>query len=98
MVQATTPTFMLTLPEGLDLSEATNIYFTLQQGNVDVRKDNLTVTGQTISVYLTQAETLPFKAGIAKLQLNWIFADGSRACSNIVSIHVGDNLIDEVLP
>lgn len=34
MVQATTPTFILTLPNTVDLSLAANIYFSLKQGKV----------------------------------------------------------------
>ena len=32
MVQATTPTFILTLPNTVDLSLANNVYFSLKQG------------------------------------------------------------------
>lgn len=99
MVQATTPTFILTLPEEVDLSEASNIYFTLRQKNVQINKagDDLTVDGQTVSVYLEQAETLQLVSGAAQIQLNWTYANGSRACSNIVSVQVSENLLKEVV-
>ena len=41
MVQATTPTFILTLPDTVDLSLAANIYFSLKQGKVEIQKENL---------------------------------------------------------
>lgn len=72
MVQATTPTFVLTLPEDVDLSQASNIYFTLRQKGVQINKtgDELVIDGQTVSVYLSQSETISIQAGIAQLQLN----------------------------
>lgn len=99
MVQATTPTFILTLPDTVDLSLAANIYFSLKQGNVEIQKENdaLAVEGQTVSVYLTQAETLQLSAGSAQLQLNWTYADGSRACTNVATVQVTSNLLKAVV-
>lgn len=99
MVQATTPTFILTLPDTVDLSQAANIYFSLRHKNVIIEKsnDDLTVDGQTVSVYLSQAETLQLVSGAAQIQLNWTYANGSRACSNIVSVQVTENLLKEVV-
>ena len=99
MVQATTPTFILTLPDTVDLSQAVNIYFSFRQKNVIIEKsgDDLTVDGQTVSVYLSQAETLHLVSGAAQIQLNWTYANGSRACSNIVLVQVTENLLKEVV-
>lgn len=99
MVQATTPTFVLTLPETVDLSQAENIYFTLKQGSVALMKtgDDLILDGQTVSVYLTQAETLGLSVGQARLQLNWTYANGERACTNIAHVAVTENLLKEVV-
>ena len=99
MIQGTTPTFILTLPDTVDLTTVHNMYFSLEQGTTKLRKtgDELLINGQEISVYLTQAETLKFSTGRANLQLNWTYPDGSRACSNIVSVNVGLNLIKEVV-
>lgn len=99
MVQYTTPTFILTLPNTVDLSLVQNLYFTLTQGKTELQKagDSLVVEGQTVSVYLSQDETKLFNSGKASLQLNWTYANGARACSNIVSVDVGRNLLDEVV-
>lgn len=99
MVQATTPTFVLTLPDTVDLTEPIHFYFTLRQGSVRIEKSDsdLVIDGQTISVYLSQAETLTFTPGIVKLQLNWTYANGSRAASEIVSVNVTENLLKEVV-
>lgn len=99
MVQATTPTFILTLTNDVDPSDFANIYFTLRQKNVLIEKTgtDLAIDGQTVSVYLSQAETLQLVPGAAQIQLNWTYANGSRACSNIVSVQVTENLLKEVV-
>jgi hypothetical protein len=99
MIQATTPTFILTLPEEVDLSVVQSMYFTLEQGSTVLTKsdDALVIDGQTVSVYMTQEETLKFKTGNANMQLNWTYNNGSRACSNIVNVPVGRNLLKEVV-
>lgn len=99
MVQATTPTFVLTLPQAVDLSQASSVVFVLSQENTIIEKKDaaLTIEGQTVSVYLTQSETLKLHAGSAKLQLNWVYADGSRAATDIKSIRVTENLLKKVI-
>lgn len=99
MVQATTPTFLLTLPSSVDLSLIHKMLFTIEQGSTEICKssDDLDISGQVVSVYLSQEETLKFKKGPAKLQLNWTYPDGKRACSNIVTIDVSPNLFAEVI-
>lgn len=99
MVQATTPTFILTLPATVDLSQTAHIAFSLVQGRTKIKKEDnqLEVNGQAVSVYLTQEDTLKFQAGQAKLQLNWSYADGSRACSNIIDVNIFPNLLTEVM-
>ena len=99
MVQATTPTFILSLPNTVDLSLAANIYFSLRQGKLEIQKknDDLVVDGQTVFVYLSQEETLQFQYGSAQIQLNWTYDDGSRACTNIANVQVSSNLLKEVV-
>lgn len=99
MVQATTPTFVLTLPETVDLTLAQNVVFTIVQGSLKIVKttSELTYTERVVSVYLTQEETLQFTKGTARLQLNWTYSNGERACSNIVNVEVSPNLLTEVL-
>ena len=97
MVQATTPTFVLTLPNTLDLSTASKVTFTISQdnGNVVINKSDseLDINANVVSVYLSQEETLQFSHFIdAQIQLNWVYLDGSRACSEIKDVVVGENL------
>lgn len=99
MYQATTPTFVLTLPNTVDLTEAETVMFSLRQGfyALDKSGEDLTVEAQTVSVYLTQAETLALKSGLAQMQLNWTYPDGSRACSNIANVSIDPNLYKAVI-
>lgn len=99
MTKGTTPTFTLTLPETVDLTEAVNVYFTLQQGKKVIKKtgNDLTVSAQQVEVYLTQNDTIDLAQGSASLQLNWTYANGSRACSNIANVSISHNLEQGVL-
>ena len=100
MTRGTTPTFILTLPDSVDLEEAANVYATFRRGTAEITKtgDDLDIAENTVSVYMTQEETLSFRAGTkVEIQLNWTFDEGSRACSEIVTVNVGDNLLPEVL-
>lgn len=99
MVQATTPTFTLKLPDTVDLTEAASVYFNLTQSATQIQKTgaDLTVEAHQVQVFLSQAETLSLAIGNAELQLNWVYADGSRACSNIVMIPVTKNLLKAVV-
>lgn len=99
MVQATTPTFVLTVPETVDLTAAVNVYFTLRQSNVLIEKatSDLTISEHEVRVYLTQEETLKLKDGQASIQLNWTYSGGERACSEIAFVRVTENLLKEVV-
>lgn len=99
MVQATTPRFVLELPDTVDLTQAANVYFALKQMNVLIEKStaDLTVDTHTVCVALSQAETLRLATGRARIQLNWTYEDGTRACTNIVTVNVLQNLMMEVL-
>lgn len=99
MVQATTPTFILTLPGSVDPSNMENVYFSLVQNNVNIMKtdQDITIDGQSIYVSLSQVDTVKLIPGTAKIQLNWTYPNGNRACSQIVQINVTENLLKEVV-
>lgn len=97
MVVATTPTFICRIPQSseIDLTQAEHICFTLSQGSavVDKYETDLTIEAKSITATLTQAETLRFQQySKAKVQVNWTYDDGSRACSEVVEVVVGENL------
>ena len=101
MIRGTTPTFTLTLNDNtIDLTQAVNVYATFKQGDKVLTKtgEDITVTAKTVEVYLNQEETLSFLAGSkVAIQLNWTYAEGKRACSNIVAVDINHNLIGSVL-
>lgn len=100
MIRGTTPTFSLTIDsDDIDLIYASNVYATFKQGDVSLTKSgtDIEIASKTVDVYLTQAETLQFKMGQLKIQLNWTYTGGARMCTDIKSINVGDNLIGSVL-
>ena len=99
MVQATTPTFVLTLPNDVDLGEAAHVYFTLRQNGATIEKSDtdLNIDANEVEVYLSQEETLKLSIGAARLQLNWTYSNGSRACSTIATVTVDENLLKAVV-
>lgn len=103
MTRGATPTYTFTLADTtINLGLADYVYVTFRQGSRSLRKTggDITVSVNTCTVKLTQAETLAFASGgkEAEAQLNWVYADGSRACSEIVPIAVLRNLEPVVLP
>ena len=100
MIRGTTPTFKLTLTDtSVDLTQAQNVYASFSQANVKIVKtgEDLDVMPQEVDVYLTQEESLRFTTGTLNIQLNWTYAGGQRACTNIINVDVGTNLIGKVL-
>lgn len=99
MMRGLTPTLTLALKESVDFSAAKNVYFTVRQGPITVTKtgDSVTFSDDAVSVYLTQKDTLRFKAGVVEVQANWTYADGSRGGTEIVTREMGDNLLPMVL-
>lgn len=100
MYQGTTPTFTLTLPNTIDLEEASHVYFTMRQGSaiVTIDQSDMDIEGNIAVVYLSQFNTIPLNRSTdAEIQLNWTYSDGSRACTDIVKIPISENLLKEVL-
>lgn len=100
MIQGTTPTYICTLPNTVDLTAADHVMFTISQGSVVIDKSDadLTITAHTVAAYLSQVDSLRFQQySKAKVQVNWTYSDGSRACSEVVEVEVGENLHQEVI-
>lgn len=101
MIRGTTPTFKLMLnDETVDLTQALNVYATFRQGSKQIDKsgEDLEVSANEVDVYLSQSDTLTFNSGdVMEVQLNWTYVDGRRACSNIIRVNVGKNLIGSVI-
>lgn len=100
IARGTTPTFTLSFDdEGLDLTRARNVYATFEQGGTQITKtgEDLVIGAKTVEVYMTQEETLSFKAGSVDVQVNWTSAGGKRASSDIKAIRLTKQLLDEVI-
>lgn len=103
MRRFTTPALPMTVP--VDLTGA-DIYVTIKQGQRKLQKTGSDVISvydsesgkTTLAMTLTQEETGQFLSEKkAYVQVNWIFADGTRDATNIKQIDVSENLIAEVI-
>lgn len=96
MTRGTTPTHTFTTDT--DLTSATVLYITYQQGGktvVEKTLDECTVTSESVTVVLTQAETLCFSDELpVKIQIRAGFEDGSRIASRIIAADVAKILKD----
>ncbi len=104
MVRGTTPTYIFTFPEDIDLSVAEAVYVTFAnkqyQTLLEKTGDELEISGNTVSVFLDQEETLTLQRNEVYIQINWTYDDDGvtkRACSEILRDEVGRNLINEVI-
>lgn len=89
MIRGTTPTHIFNV--NVDLSEAEVIYITYKQSEsivVEKEKADCTVSGETISVKLTQEDTLKFNTAPVEIQIRARFPDGSAIASNIMQTTV----------
>lgn len=105
MRRGTTPTH--TFNSDIDLTGADAVYVTYKQGDTFIAEHTLDngveITADTVSVTLTQAETLLLDATKiddlgrtvnVSAQIRAAFPDGTRIASNIIHIRVEDILKD----
>lgn len=100
IARATTPTFTLSFAEeGLDLTEANNVYVTFEQNDYNFTKSgtDLEIAEKQIDVYLAQEETLAFKVGVVDVQVNWTMAGGRRACSDVQQVQITKQILRQVV-
>lgn len=90
MRRGSTPTNTFTLP--MDLSQAT-VYISYEQGNrIVIEKTNADLTFAedqqthtfTITLALTQEDTLAFVPGEVLIQIRYVFPNGDADASNII--------------
>lgn len=84
MRRGSTPTNTFTVD--IDLTGATLFVSYEQMGKVIVEKtgEDLTVTSTSISLSLSQEETLRFKPGEVLIQIRYVFPSGAADASNII--------------
>lgn len=101
--QYTTPTFRLVFTkQGLDLTQAHNVYVTFTSGRTEITKegDSLEIGEKQIDVYLTQEETAKFMVGDVEIQANWTMQNGGRAdraASKIAKFEISKQLLRRVI-
>lgn len=99
MRRGTTPTITCTLSTDIDLTESDLIRVIIRQGgHVRLVKEagEVTIQDKTISVKLSQKETLSFYSGSADIQVR-IKASDAVYATGIKSIRVDASLDEEVL-
>ncbi len=94
--RGTTPTYVLTLPDNVDLTNASLVYVTFAdtfyKSFLEKTQDDITIDHNVVEVFLTQEETLTFPLSEALVQINWITADGKRVATEIKSVYSAKNL------
>ena len=84
MRRGTTPTNTFTVP--VDLRTATVFVDYEQEGKIVLEKtgDDLTITETTVSLTLSQEDTLLFKPGRVLIQIRYVTAGGAADASDII--------------
>lgn len=106
MINYTTPSISLTV-EGVDLSDQ-DVYVSLEQGPIELTKSGSAliistethsqITDTSIVFTLSQEESATFNFGKSvSLQVNFINSSGVRDATEIKTIPVMRNLLDEVI-
>ena len=99
MRRGTTPTHNITTE--LDLTDAEVIFLTYKQNKkkvLDLDKSRMTITSESISVELTQEETLMFNDQLdATAQIRARFSDERAVASNVMIIPINEILKDGVI-
>ena len=100
MYRASTPTFTFTLPFDIDTIADCVITFDQDDENIlEKTMDDIIIdeTAKTLSVQLTQTETLLFETGKANVQVNILTAEDKRIASTIQKFKVYENLHEDIM-
>lgn len=107
--QGTTPIETFEVEQDFDNC---NVYITIDQNGNQVTKasrsssdieitkhynDDGTFAYSEIAVYLTQAETLSFDVGKARVQARWVDFVGDAGATDIGTISIEESLLQEVI-
>lgn len=99
MRRGTTPTHTFQLPDHPgDLAEVKIIYAQNEKVILTKKKSDCSISGKTVSVTLTQEETLKFSACYpCQIQVRVLVADGVAMASDVIEIKVYPILDNGVL-
>lgn len=107
--QGTTPIVSLEVEQNFD---DCNVYVTIDQDGTQVTKSSMTSEDieitehynddgefdhSTVAMYLTQAETLGFDVGNARVQIRWVDAAGNADATEIGTFPIEESLLQEVI-
>lgn len=103
--QGTTPAIEVTAI-GEQLADAT-VYVTISQGDSQITKTNkhnnpaVTVEADgdntKITAILSQSDTFRLRPGAGRVQIRWIFEDGTAGASDFGYVEVGETMYREVI-
>ena len=100
MTRGTTPTITLTIEE-FDLTALKSVYVTFSQSGKLITKKNgdegVEVTEHTLSILLSQEETLKFTPGIVEVQLRGLTESGVAFATDVSKTTVKEVLLKEVI-
>lgn len=107
--QGTTPIVTLEVPQNFDNC---NVFVTIDQDGTQVTKssrtsDDIEITKHydesgnfdysNVAMYLTQAETLGFDIGKARVQIRWVDFLGNAEATEIGTFSIEESLYQEVI-
>ena len=79
MYRLTTPTISFTFPQEVDMTLADEVYvtFTDTKNNILLEKkgSDLDVTATSVSLFLSQEDTIDFPTKGVRVQINWTYTD-----------------------
>jgi hypothetical protein len=99
MRRGTTPTHTMTLPFNTDTIDKIRILYSQKDELILTKNtEDCTISGNIVTVSLTQEDTLLFKNDIIiEIQVRILFKDGTAAASDIFKTKADKLLEDEVL-
>ena len=89
--RGTTPTIQVVLPDELDMSTIVTAWIYINQNGeviVDRSNDTIEIEDNTLSITLTQEETLALSDGFAFIQVRLLDTDGVALASQENRVHV----------
>lgn len=102
MYRGTTPTLSFTINSELDMDTIVDVWVTFQgigtnKFSLTKKIDDLVIEDKTISISLTQEETLSFKGSETEVQLKFLFDNSQVYISDKYHIQLFNPLNTEVM-
>ena len=95
IIKSTTPTIIFTFTD-FDPTEAEKVIVTFSNG-LEITETDMDFTSTSISVWLSQEQTLAMMQGSTTVQVNFLFEDGQRVATQPERIEWAKNLHNEVM-